>query len=232
MWGWELPPELWGWELPPELWGCPVFWFTSNASIDKSPPTFLKFAKLTLFAVVFEPVPVTFTLPTTVPSVVIETSFELTDKFPSTLVHLFAENVPAVMDAFPPIVVRLFALNVPETSADIANGPFTAVVAIERFVAFGAIIDNDGSGNGYKSSILVATGAINDLISMPGPKEIELTANAVKSKIPIVEFGLILKPEQTARLIKFIDIAPRFLDALEVTGVNKMLPTEVRLGIS
>ena len=59
--------------------------------------------------------------------------------------------MPAVMDAFPPIVVRLFALNVPETSADIANGPFTAVVAIERFVAFGAIIDNDGSGNGYKS---------------------------------------------------------------------------------
>jgi len=78
----------------------------------------------------------------------------------------------------------------------------------------------------------VATGAINDLISIPGPKEIELTANEVKSKKPITETGLILKAEQTIRLLKFIDIVTAFLAALEVTGVNKMLPTEVRLGIS
>ena len=128
-----------------------MFWFTSNASIDKDPPTFDKFAKFTLFAVVSDPEPITLTLPTTVPSVVIETSFELIDKFPSTLVHLFAENVPAVMDAFPPIVVRAGKLSVLETLAVIVNGPFTAVVAIERFVAFGALIDNDGSGNGYKN---------------------------------------------------------------------------------
>ena len=128
-----------------------MFWFTSNASIDKDPPTFDKFAKFTLSEGVFEFVPVTFTLPTTVPSVVIETSFELIDKFPSTLVHLFAENVPAVMDAFPPIVARAGALNVPKTSVIIANGPFTAVVPSIRFIAFGAVIDNDGSGNGYKN---------------------------------------------------------------------------------
>ena len=146
--------------------------------------------------------------------------------------HLFAENEPAVMDAFPPIIVRASALNVPETSADIANGPFTAVVAIERFVAFGALIDNDATGDGFKIVIFTASGAINDLTGIPGPKEIELTANEVKSKKPITETGLILKAEQTIRLLKFIDIVTAFLAALEVTGVNKMLPTEVRLGIS
>ena len=78
----------------------------------------------------------------------------------------------------------------------------------------------------------MATGAINDLISIPGPKEIELTAYEVKSKMPIVEAGLILRALQTITLIKFIDIPTAFLAALEVTGVNKMLPTEVRLGIS
>ena len=128
-----------------------MFWFTSNASIDKDPPTFDKFAKFTLSEGVFEFVPVTFTLPTTVPSVVIETSFELIDKFPSTLVHLFAENVPAVMDAFPPIVVRAGKLSVLETSVVIVNGPFTAVVPSIRLVTYGALINNDGSGNGYKS---------------------------------------------------------------------------------
>ena len=79
----------------------------------------------------------------------------------------------------------------------------------------------------------MATGAINELTSIPAPKEIELTGNEVKSKVPSGEREpTILKEVQTITLTKDILTTPAFFDALEVTGVNKMLPTEVRLGIS
>ena len=148
--------------------------------------------------------------------------------------HAFAVNVPAVMNAFPPIVVRAGAVNAEPMVIEVCilTDPVTAEQPIETFVAFGAIIDNDASGDGFKTIILVASVAIIDITGIPVPKEIELTANAVKSITPIPADGVILKAAQRITLGKDIT-TPTFLDALEVTtGVNKMLPTDVRLGIS
>ena len=58
--------------------------------------------------------------------------------------------------------------------------PFTAVVAISIFVAFGATIINLASGSVFLRMISMASGATNSSISIPGPKTIPPIALAIK----------------------------------------------------
>ena len=51
----------------------------------------------------------------------------------------------------------------------------------------------------------MASGAINDLTSIPAPKKIELTGNEVKSKAPIAEVRSILRELQAITLLKFME---------------------------
>ena len=96
------------------MWGCPVFRFKSFTSISVSPPTFDKFAKSTIL---FEPVPVTLTLPPTVSRLGIETPTEVIVKFPATEAIIGAAIAVAATAQLPSITVKLSKLADPQVIA-------------------------------------------------------------------------------------------------------------------